>query len=179
LIDVNPAPQQIHVLTTCDSVLPGGPGDGGFTGLRCQPEVTHANGTLVTANAPAQMGEELVAYAVGLGAVSPPAPTAQAASAPAQLVRPLALDFNYRPNALPTQPAPSGPAPVFAGLASGYAGLYQINFTVPVSAPSTVLSCGTQVLPAGVYAVQSYLTVSFGEQASFDGGGICMAVPAS
>jgi hypothetical protein len=63
---VNPVPIQVHVLTICDTVL----GGSGIATGRCQWEVTHANGTLVSNTNPASQGEELVAYAVGLGHVA-------------------------------------------------------------------------------------------------------------
>ncbi|HXA65756.1 MAG TPA: hypothetical protein VNV82_11420 [Bryobacteraceae bacterium] len=65
--DLNAVPDQVHILTVCDTVL-GGPGPS--TG-RCQWEVTHANGLLVSNANPASVGEELVAYAAGLCDESP------------------------------------------------------------------------------------------------------------
>jgi hypothetical protein len=49
------------------------------------------------------------------------------------------LDFNYSANALATKPGQASPDrilihPLYAGLAPGYVGLYQVNFTVPQSA---------------------------------------------
>ena len=38
-----------------------------YTGLPCSPMVTHVDGSLVSFGSPAQPGEEVVAYAVGLG----------------------------------------------------------------------------------------------------------------
>jgi hypothetical protein len=59
----------VHILTVCDTVVGGGgqPSTG-----RCQWEVTHADGSLVSNASRASVGEELVAYAVGLGATNPP-----------------------------------------------------------------------------------------------------------
>jgi uncharacterized protein (TIGR03437 family) len=61
---------------------------------------------------------------------------------------------------------PASPIPIYAGLAPGYVGLYQINFTVPPPPVGTPPCSG---------AVQSNLTVSVGGLASFDGAGICVA----
>jgi uncharacterized protein (TIGR03437 family) len=89
------------------------------------PAVVHANGALVSDAAPARPSEILTVYMTGLGRVG------------AELVE--------------GQPAPFGPAmlvehpvevrigaasvtPLFAGLAPGYAGLYQVSFRVPVDA---------------------------------------------
>jgi uncharacterized protein (TIGR03437 family) len=58
--------------------------------------------------------------------------------------------------------------PLYSGLAPGYVGLYQINIVVPPPPPDT---------PACSSTVQSNLTVSVGGTASFDGAGICVAVP--
>jgi len=178
LIDVTPVPQQIHILTACDSIFPGASGYRGFIGLPCQPYVTHADGSLVTAKAPAQVGEELVAYAVGLGATSPAVATGQSAAAPAPITQPVALDFNYRLNALATEPQMPGIAPAFAGLTTGFPSLYQVNFTVPPPpVPGQfVPGCSETASPG---TVASNLTVSLGGLASFDGAGICIAVPAA
>src|SRR5260370_762196 len=49
---LSPAPDQVHILTVCDTVIGGsGPSTG-----RCQWEVTHANGTLVSTASPASAG---------------------------------------------------------------------------------------------------------------------------
>jgi len=175
-IDLTPLSDQVHILTACDTVLPSGSGIAPVDGLPCAPLVTHANGSLVTAVSPAQGGEEVVAYAVGLGFTVPRIPTGQAAAVATPTEEPFRLDFNFRPNALATQPMPlilepgsSSPdlnSPLYSGLVPGYAGLYQVNFIVPQ-------------IPAGVQAcsgsVQSNLTVSVGGQMSFDGAGICVA----
>ncbi len=71
LTTVTPLPDQVHLLTACDTVLPTGSGFLPVGRLPCQPMVTHANGVLVSSTNPATVGEELVAYAVGLGATNP------------------------------------------------------------------------------------------------------------
>ena len=171
-VDLMPLPDQVHLLTGCDTVVPSGSGIAPFGGSPCAPLVTHANGSLVTAGSPAQGGEEVVAYAVGLGLTTPAIPTGQAASTATPTSETFYLDFNFRPNALATKPmqptlsfGPAFPIPLYAGLVPGYAGLFQINFVVP---PPPV---GVQACAAGV---QSNLTVSVGGPASFDGAGICV-----
>jgi hypothetical protein len=176
---------QIHVLTACDTLsswMPIRHFNG--TGLPCRPMVTHGNGSLVTAKVPAQPGEELVAYAVGLGQTDPPAKTGEIVTAAAPAATPITLDFNYRPNALPTQPVAANSTrgtairPLYAGSTPGYVGLYQVNFVVP-PVPAGILPCvdvTKNYLPGDV--VQSNLTVSIGGASSFDGAGICVAPPA-
>jgi uncharacterized protein (TIGR03437 family) len=176
-IDLMPLPDQVHILTACDTVVPSGGGTAPFGGLPCAPLVTHADGSLVTAGSPAQGGEEVVAYAVGLGLTTPAVKTGQAASTATPTSETFYLDFNFRPNALATQPMlpavgsccvprPAVPVPLYSGLVPGYAGLYQVNFVVPPP-PAGVAAC------AGT--VQSNLTVSVGGLTSFDGAGICVA----
>jgi uncharacterized protein (TIGR03437 family) len=172
---LTPLADRIHLLTTCDTVVQSGSGFAPVNGLPCSPFITHGDGSLVTSQSPAHGDEELVAYAVGLGLTNPVVPTGQATAAAAPTQERFLMDFNYRANALPTQPfsPPLGVAaltryavPLFSGLAPGYIGLYQINFVVEPPATS-VVSCGN--------FVQSNLTVSVGGQFSFDGAGICVA----
>ncbi|MGP0072875.1 MAG: hypothetical protein ACLPWF_13200 [Bryobacteraceae bacterium] len=93
--------------------------------------VLHADYLLVTAEHPATAGETLLLYVTGLGAVTPPvADGAAAPSNPPSTVNDsvsvdiLSLDIlgNY---------LDSTAVVAFAGLAPGFAGLYQVNFTVP------------------------------------------------
>ena len=78
---------------------------------------------LVTAGNPAHPGDTLVVYLVGMGATNPSVQSGQAAPGPPNLaqttVQPVVKVNN--------QTAPI----VYAGLAPGYVGLYQIDFTVP------------------------------------------------
>jgi uncharacterized protein (TIGR03437 family) len=169
-ISLTPVYDRMHILTSCDTLVSGG-GIGPTNGLPCAPLVTHADGSLVTAQSPAQGNEELVAYAVGLGATNPASPTGQTATLPAPTQQNFLLSFDFMPNALPAQPVyPMGAllttyaSPRFSGLVPGYVGLYQINFVVPP--PGEITACGD--------FVQSNLTVNIGGQSSFDGAGICV-----
>jgi uncharacterized protein (TIGR03437 family) len=169
-----PVGDSVHILTACDTAVPSGSGIGPTNGLSCQPLVTHADGSLVTAGSPAQAGEELVAYAAGLGATTPAVPTGQAADTATPTAETFALNFDFQPNALAAQPMlpplvtlfPSYATPLYSGLVPGYAGLYQVNFIVPPPPAGVVACSGT---------VQTNLTVSVGGLFTFDGAGICVA----
>jgi uncharacterized protein (TIGR03437 family) len=87
-------------------------------------------GAPVDANNPARLGDTIVLYATGLGAVTPPA-TAGAAA-------PLAnANSVVRVNV-----AGVALAPLYAGLSPGEAGVYQVNVTLPVTLPP---AAGSQV----------------------------------
>ncbi len=84
--------------------------------------VVNQNGTVNTSSQPAAPGSVISAYLTGLGPVNPPAATGAAApSSPLSTV-----------TATVTATIGSVPATVqFAGLAPGFAGLYQLNILVP------------------------------------------------
>jgi len=168
----------VHFLTACDVIM-AGPGstlplNGG---LPCIPIVTHANGRPVSALLPATAGEELVAYATGLGQTNPALTTGQPPAESIPTLATFSIDFNYRANALATQPGAVGApvaSPVFTGATKGYVGLYQINFIVPPPPPSLPPCVDFAAVAAGGIAVQSNLTVSVGSAFSYDGAGICV-----
>jgi uncharacterized protein (TIGR03437 family) len=168
LTELTPRADQVHILTVCDTVLAGGSGYGG--GPPCQPEVTHADGTLVSNTSPAAVGEELVAYAAGLGATNPAVPAGQPAAQPVPTLESFTLAF--------TSPSTTGVAlaravtPLFTGLTSGYPGLYQINFIVP-PLPSGALPCASGATPA---AAPANLTVNVIGSMSFDSAAICVSL---
>ncbi len=176
---VQPAANQAHILTACDVIVGGSPSFQAIRGLACAPLITHADGTQVSAILPAKAGEELVAYATGLGQTNPPLTTGQPAAQSSPTVAAFNLDFNYRANALATAPGAVGStviAPLFTGATKGFTGLYQINFIVPPP-PAGLSPCVDFAVPAlsspGSLVV-SNLTVSVGSNVSFDGGGICV-----
>ena len=178
VIELNPLADEVHVLTTCDVAVGAAPQQN-YTGLPCAPLVTHVDGTMVGASSPANFGETLTAWVFGLGQTNPAASTGQPAKmAPA--AETFNLDFNYAVNALATKPVQTSPDripihPLYAGLAPGNVGLYQVNFTVPQGTPNGIAHCA---LPGsfapGSNVPQSNLTVSIGGQFSFDGAGICV-----
>jgi uncharacterized protein (TIGR03437 family) len=171
---LNPVPDQVHILTVCDTVIGGyGPFSGG-----CPWEVTHANGLLVSNENPASAGEALVAYAVGLGATNPAVQTGQRATEPTPTAETFRLGFNFQTDASPSAPPFMGvtpvppPVPLYTGLTPNYPGLYQINFVVP-SLPAGLPPCAAG---QGPDLVNTNLTVSVGGRTSFDGVAICVSL---
>jgi len=84
--------------------------------------ILHADYSLVTAGSPAQPGETVLVYVTGLGTVFPTVADGAAASSTAlsQTTGTITADVS------------GASAPVsFAGLAPGFAGLYQINVQIP------------------------------------------------
>jgi uncharacterized protein (TIGR03437 family) len=143
--------------------------------------VTHGDGTLVSASRPAKIGEELAAWAVGLGPTNPPAITGQPSSKGVPTAGTFYLDFSYQVNALPKKPFTGRPdvrppQPLYTGLVPGFVGLYQVNFVVPPEPINGTPLCALPgTITPGANVVQSNLTVSIGGGFSFDGAGICVA----
>jgi uncharacterized protein (TIGR03437 family) len=81
---------------------------------------------------PAKAGDTLTIYAIGLGATSPgvlvgaPAPATEPLS---RVVSPSTINFFQTGSTAITT------SPIFAGLTPTYAGLYQVNVTIPANAP--------------------------------------------
>jgi hypothetical protein len=185
-VNVIPLADQVHFLTSCDVMVAGLTLRPITGGLPCAPLAMHGDGKPVTASNPAHSGEELVAYAVGLGQTVSPQTTGQPAATASRTSTSFALDINYRPNALASKPAGpnltplkgnpyfSYPTPVFTGATPGFVGLYQINFVVP-PAPAGLPPCvDATTVPPYANVVLSNLTVSLGSVFSFDGAGICV-----
>jgi uncharacterized protein (TIGR03437 family) len=111
-------------------------------GSAIAPVIVHLDGSLVTAAAPAHAGEVLVVFATGVGGLTNPPPTGEAA-----VPDPLAVS-----TVNPTVTVGDAPATVlFTGLTPGFVGLLQINIQLPAT------------LPAGNALG---LTVRFGDNAS-------------
>ena len=102
--------------------------------------ILHQNSSTVTEQSPAQPGEVLQVYAVGLGPTNPSVPTG--ATAPTS--PPLAMTITQPTVTVGCQQANV----VFSGLAPSMVGSYLVNFTLPASAPggnlSLTLSIGGQ-----------------------------------
>ena len=157
-LDVTPLSDQVHVLRNCDDLL--------YNETSCAPMVTHADGSLVELRNPAKSGEEIIIYAVGLGV--PESNVMAGQSPPFPIPVSVSISFDPRPNALASR-SPSPSRPVFAGLVSGYAGLYQVNVIVPVLPPGSSRCDGNPV------GISSNLTISIIGHSSFDAARICVA----
>ncbi len=108
------------------NILPAAPGL--FTSNGTEAIVQNQNGSLNSATEPAHVGEALVAYLTGGGAVNSGSWITGAASpeGPANVTASYSLTVG-------TQPAQVG----YLGLTPGFVGLYQANFTVPTLTPGT------------------------------------------
>jgi uncharacterized protein (TIGR03437 family) len=92
---------------------------------------SHADYTLVTADAPARPGGWVILWATGLGAVTPPAPYGLIPDQAAPLQR---LDtFQVLLDGVPAPADHIG----YAGLAPGWGGLYQVNLKIPGNTGAT------------------------------------------
>jgi len=157
-VDATPLSDQVHVLRNCDDFL--------FNQTSCAPIVTHADGSQVDLGHLAKSGEEIVIYAVGLGVSQSTIQAGQAVIAP--IPTSVSVSFDWLPNALGSRAIPARLAqPAFAGLVTGYVGLYQINVVVPPVPPGTPACTGNPV------GMSSNLTINIVGHSSFDGARIC------
>lgn len=107
----------------------------------------HLNGQIISAASPGVPGEIIVIYAGGLGRTAPDtAPGQLAAGAfPIYYWSQLQVLFNGLP-------CPPGNV-LYAGLAPGFAGLYQINLLLPLDLaadPEIRVAVGTQISPPSI-----------------------------
>jgi uncharacterized protein (TIGR03437 family) len=108
---------------------------------------THLNGTLCSAASPAVPGEIIVIYTTSLGRVNPDTGSGRMASFAATMVAASQLEVLLAGTACPPGDV------LYAGLAPGFAGLYQVNLIVPALTPpnpSIQISVGPQISQAGV-----------------------------
>jgi uncharacterized protein (TIGR03437 family) len=107
----------------------------------------HADGSLITAASPAQPGEVVVLYAAGLGRTVPDSASGVLPQGAASILYASQLHIVLNGTTLPQSSI------YYAGVTPGFAGLYQINVTLPdVLPPNPELQVviGTQASPAGV-----------------------------
>jgi uncharacterized protein (TIGR03437 family) len=94
-----------------------------------QPIATHLDYSLVTRDAPASPGEIIVLYATGLGCVQDPGDDGTLPQSPQWLC---SMDrFRVWIGGVPVDPE----LVQYAGVAPGFAGLYQVNLKMPRSFP--------------------------------------------
>ncbi len=127
----------VHVLTSGDTIV-GGSGCL-ENGCSQSPYITHADGSLVTAAAPAHAGETIVIYAVGLGITTPAVKSGEAAPSPQPTANaePISISYFTGQETLFLTYIP----PLFTGLVTGYVGLYQVNIKLPGKLPDQIVSC--------------------------------------
>jgi uncharacterized protein (TIGR03437 family) len=108
----------------------------------------HADGSVITSAAPAKPGEIVILYATGLGQTMPNVVYGQLFEQAAPLEQ--IADF-----ILVLDGAPAGAGAVqYAGIAPGFAGLYQINVVLPESTkanPQVQIGFGKQLSKSGLY----------------------------
>jgi uncharacterized protein (TIGR03437 family) len=154
-VDLITVVDQVHVLRTCDILYTK-------RDWVCSAVVAHADGSLVTALRPAQVGEEIVLYAFGLGPTTN-AVTGLAAEQPLPASLSFTISFDPRQNALASRPQMGQPptaSAVFIGLTPRSAGLYQINVMVP-ELPPDALPC-YPASPSNGIPIASNLTINVG-----------------
>jgi uncharacterized protein (TIGR03437 family) len=161
-------PQNFHILTMCDTTM-ANPLQPDFL-VACSSVVTHGDGTLVSAFKPAQIGEELVMYALGLGATSSMVAAGVPSPTPAlKVLGHFAVTFAYSGGTVPALKSTplQAPNPVFVGLTPGQVGLYQVNFIVEAPAGPIADCTGPD---------QANLTVSLtnDQSPSIDAARICV-----
>ncbi len=137
-VRVLPVTDQVHILNSCTDNIGtvGIEGTSVYASYACLPAITHGDNTWVTAANPAKPGEELIAYAFGLGA--PPTSFDITGGTPAggiALAKPFTISF-------PGIASAAGGRLDYVGLVGGNPGLYQINFHVP-SVPTALAPCTT------------------------------------
>jgi len=151
---LQPLPDNAHVLTTCDASWDT------RTSSVCDRQVYHLDGSVVTQQAPAAIGETLYVLFYGLGRTDPAVATGKASPAEAaitdlipNLPRVTLGIFTNFVNALssarriPFNPETSRASFVPIGSASllaGQIGTYKLSFTIP-AANEAIIPCGGEV----------------------------------
>jgi len=108
---------------------------------------THADGSLIDGTSPARPGETVVLYATGLGTTAPPQEYGKLALGPARLVGDAQFHIVLEGEEL------DGSRIDYAGIAPGFAGLYQINVRLPealTANPEIRVRCGDEWSPVGL-----------------------------
>jgi uncharacterized protein (TIGR03437 family) len=107
----------------------------------------HLNGQVISAASPAVPGEIVVLYAAGLGRTSPDTANGQLATSAFSLY--YASQLQVLLNGTPVPPG----SILYAGLAPGFAGLYQLNLQLPAGLtanPQIQVAVGSQISPTSI-----------------------------
>jgi uncharacterized protein (TIGR03437 family) len=107
----------------------------------------HLSGQAISAASPAQPGEIIVIYVNGLGRTSPDTVSGELAKGAFPIYYASQLQIMF--NGLPCPPG----CVLYAGLAPGFAGLYQINLVLPTNLtanPEIQVAVGAQISPSSV-----------------------------
>ena len=178
-VAVQPLQDQVHFLTACDVIVAG---SNSFAAIQRRPAV-HADRyarrwNAVSAILPAMAGEELVAYATGLGQTNPALTTGQPAAQSSPTVATFNFDFNYRRQRLATKPGAVGAPPSLHCSPAPPKAISASTRSISSSRrlPPELQPCVDFAAIAGLCATQCSpnLTVSVGSTFSFDGAGICV-----
>ncbi|HTS51411.1 MAG TPA: IPT/TIG domain-containing protein [Bryobacteraceae bacterium] len=108
---------------------------------------TEADGALITPQAPAKPGDVIVLYATGLGQTTPPVVYSLIPNAAASIIG--IASFTVSLDGVAVDPS----AILYAGVAPGFGGLYQINLTLPASVganPQILVAAAGSLSAAGV-----------------------------
>lgn len=180
---------RVHVFTTGNTlrwVFPE------FQDYWFTPVVKMRDGTWIgKLHTTAKPGEELTLYAVGLGRSSDssvPLPASGMPSPPGyQVDVGILFDFGENPKARPVMydpwiGGPNKPPPmegmIWAGLAEGKVGIYEVRFRVPETIPEGTPSCReTHVWHNLMVSIGSIARSPRLVQPTYDGAGICVEVP--
>lgn len=111
---------------------------------------THADGSLINADAPARPGEVIVLYAGGLGATSPATPVNRLVNDAAQVARIREFQAWLNGVALDLHRI------YYAGVTPGFAGLFQVNLQLPDDTPDDPelrIGYPDQMSPAGTQLI--------------------------
>lgn len=107
----------------------------------------HADGSLITPDAPAQPGEIIVLYGTGLGRVVPDSLSGEVPQRAALILYLSQLRIVVNGGVLPKESI------LYAGVTPGFAGLYQINVRLPADLtanPEIQVAIGDEISPASV-----------------------------
>jgi uncharacterized protein (TIGR03437 family) len=168
-VRVLPVVDQVHILNSCaDNIgTVGIQGTSVFASYACLPAITHGDNSWVTAANPAKPGEELVAYAFGLGAPATIFDTSGATPVRGvALAKPFTISF-------PGIASSAGGRLDYVGLVGGVPGLYQVNFHVP-SVPATLAPCTTSGVVTQLATTPFNFTMSLMGTASMDQASFCV-----